>query len=210
MIVAKFRRVIMLNEDNEKMFKLIEEVSNYEDIKISDIPCVDLYMDQVTTFFDEKLKNLKRDKDEKILTKTMINNYAKAKLLLPVKGKKYSKEQMVLLALIYNLKQTLSINDTGLVLSPIIKKLSSTKESHILEEIYNTFLDINRIQMEEFNQWFKNKIELVNKKSLEIESNDEDLVQHILTVLMLTSSANMQKRMAEKIIDDYFKQVKEE
>lgn len=200
----------MLNEDNEKMFKLIEEVSNYEDIKISDIPCVDLYMDQVTTFFDEKLKNLKRDKDEKILTKTMINNYAKAKLLLPVKGKKYSKEQMVLLALIYNLKQTLSINDTGLVLSPIIKKLSSTKESHILEEIYNTFLDINRIQMEEFNQWFKNKIELVNKKSLEIESNDEDLVQHILTVLMLTSSANMQKRMAEKIIDDYFKQVKEE
>ncbi len=200
----------MLNEDNEKMFKLIEEVSNYEDIKISDIPCVDLYMDQVTTFFDEKLKNLKRDTDEKILTKTMINNYAKAKLLLPVKGKKYSKEQMVLLALIYNLKQTLSINDTGLVLSPIIKKLSSSKESHILEEIYNTFLDINRIQMEEFNQWFKNKIELVNKKSLEIESNDEDLVQHILTVLMLTSSANMQKRMAEKIIDDYFKQVKEE
>ena len=200
----------MLNEDNEKMFKLIEEVSNYEDIKISDIPCVDLYMDQVTTFFDEKLKNLKRDTDEKILTKTMINNYAKAKLLLPVKGKKYSKEQMVLLALIYNLKQTLSINDTGLVLSPIIKKLSSSKESHILVEIYNTFLDINRIQMEEFNQWFKNKIELVNKKSLEIESNDEDLVQHILTVLMLTSSANMQKRMAEKIIDDYFKQVKEE
>lgn len=200
----------MLNEDNEKMFKLIEEVSNYEDIKISDIPCVDLYMDQVTTFFDEKLKNLKRDTDEKILTKTMINNYAKAKLLLPVKGKKYSKEQMVLLALIYNLKQTLSINDTGLVLSPIIKKLSFSKESHILEEIYNTFLDINRIQMEEFNQWFKNKIELVNKKSLEIESNDEDLVQHILTVLMLTSSANMQKRMAEKIIDDYFKQVKEE
>jgi len=199
-----------LKEDNEKMFKLIEEVSNYEDIKISDIPCVDLYMDQVTTFFDEKLKNLKRDKDEKILTKTMINNYAKAKLLLPVKGKKYSKEQMVLLALIYNLKQTLSINDTGLVLSPIIKKLSSSKESNILEEIYNTFLDINRIQMEDFNQWFKNKIELVNKKSLEIESNDEDLVQHILTILMLTSSANMQKRMAEKIIDDYFKQVKEE
>lgn len=200
----------MLNEDNEKMFKLIEEVSNYEDIKISDIPCVDLYMDQVTTFFDEKLKNLKRDNDEKILTKTMINNYAKAKLLLPVKGKKYSKEQMVLLALIYNLKQTLSINDTGLVLAPIIKKLSSSKESQTLEEIYNTFLDINKVQMEEFNQWFKNKIELVNKKSLEIESNDEDLVQHILTVLMLTSSANMQKRMAEKIIDDYFKQVKEE
>ncbi|MBL4938380.1 DUF1836 domain-containing protein [Clostridium sp. YIM B02515] len=200
----------MLKEDNEKMFKLIEEVSNYEDIKISDIPCVDLYMDQVTTFFDEKLKNLKRDNDEKILTKTMINNYAKAKLLLPVKGKKYSKDQMVLLALIYNLKQTLSINDTGLVLAPIIKKLSSSKESQILEEIYNTFLDINKVQMEEFNQWFKNKIELVNKKSLEIESNDEDLVQHILTVLMLTSSANMQKRMAEKIIDDYFKQVKEE
>ncbi|ERI93887.1 hypothetical protein HMPREF1982_01339 [Clostridiales bacterium oral taxon 876 str. F0540] len=210
MVVLKFRRVIILKSDNEEIFKLIEEVSNYEDIKISDIPCVDLYMDQVTTFFDEKLKNLKRDKEEKILTKTMINNYAKAKLLLPVKGKKYSKEQMVLLALIYNLKQTLSINDTGLVLSPIIKKLTSSKESEIVEEIYNTFVEINKLQMEEFNQWFKNKIELVNEKSSLIESNDEDLVQHILTVLMLTSSANMQKRMAEKIIDDYFKLVKEE
>lgn len=189
----------------EDLLKLIEEVSNYDEVKLSDIPCIDLYMDQVTTFFDDKLKDLKRDGEDKILTKTMINNYAKAKLLTPVKGKKYSKDQMVLLALIYNLKQTLSINDLGFVLAPITKNLNSSEKSLSLDDIYSSFLDINKLQMEEFNTWFKNKLELVDQKSSDIHAENKDLVQLILTVLMLTSAANAQKRMAEKIIDSFFK-----
>ena len=38
-------------------------------------------MDQVTTFMDEQLEACKRYEDDKILTKTMINNYAKNNLL---------------------------------------------------------------------------------------------------------------------------------
>jgi hypothetical protein len=194
----------------EDLIRLIDEVSNYEDIQLSDIPWVDLYMDQITTFFDEKLKDLKRDSDEKILTKTMINNYAKAKLLLPVKGKKYSKRQMVLMALIYNLKQTLSINDIGLVLSPILNNLEKSDNSTMLDDIYTAFLDINKLQMEEFNTWFKNKYDMINDKAQEIQTVDEDLIQPLLTVLLLISSANAQKRMAEKIIDNFLKIKKEE
>ncbi len=40
-------------------------------------------MDQVTTLFDMKLKSLKRDDDDKIMTKTMVNNYAKTKFSQP-------------------------------------------------------------------------------------------------------------------------------
>lgn len=190
----------------ETLFELIEKVCTVDEIKPSDIPCVDLYMDQVTTFFDDKLQSLKRDEEDKILTKTMINNYAKAKLLFPVKGKKYSKEQIILLSLIYNLKQILSINDISLVLSPIVK--SSSKEetaSFPLEELYSAFLELTKPHVDEFNDWLKNKLELVYENTLNIKDEDKDSIMLILTVLMLINSANLHKRMAEKIIDSFFK-----
>ena len=47
-----------------------------------ELPDFELYMDQVTTFMDERLKNTTRNPGgDKILTKTMINNYAKNNLL---------------------------------------------------------------------------------------------------------------------------------
>ncbi len=52
------------------------------------IPNIDLYMDQVTTFMDSNLQNSKRRSEDKILTKTMINNYAKNNLLPPPVKKK--------------------------------------------------------------------------------------------------------------------------
>jgi hypothetical protein len=193
----------------EDLLRLLYETTNYEEIKLSDIPWVDLYMDQVTTFFDEKLKDFKRDDEDKILTKTMINNYAKAKLLNPVKGKKYSKEQMVLLSLIYNLKQILSINDISFVLSPILKNLDSKGRAVSLEQIYSENLDMNKLQADEFNNWFKEKTDFLSDKLNSSQIENKETLLLILTVLMLINSANSQKRMAEKIIDSYFKPKKE-
>lgn len=198
-----------MDKTKENLLELLKGITEYDEIKLSDIPWVDLYMDQVTTFFDEKLKAFKRDEEDKILTKTMINNYAKAKLITPVKGKKYSKEQMVLLSLIYNLKQTLSINDIGLVLAPILKSISSQDKTLSLECIYNESLFINRSQTEEFDTWFKEKIEFLSDRCSNSDAEDKDLMLVLMSVLMLINSANNQKRMAEKIIDRYLKSKKE-
>jgi hypothetical protein len=198
-----------MDKTKENMLELLKGITEYDEIKLSDIPWVDLYMDQVTTFFDEKLKAFKRDEEDKILTKTMINNYAKAKLITPVKGKKYSKDQMVLLSLIYNLKQTLSINDIGLVLAPILKSISSQDKTLSLECIYNESLFINRAQTEDFDTWFKEKIEFLSDRCSNTDAEDKDLMLVLMSVLMLINSANNQKRMAEKIIDRYFNNKKE-
>ena len=80
-------------------------------IELDEFPELDLYMDQVIQLFENTMSPLKRNEEEKILTKTMINNYAKGKLLFPINNKKYSKEHLILMAFIYNLKGTLSIND---------------------------------------------------------------------------------------------------
>ena len=65
-------------------------------IEIEDIPNIDLYMDQVTTFMDKGLAQYKRNEDDKILTKTMINNYTKAKIFPPPIKKRYSRTHLML------------------------------------------------------------------------------------------------------------------
>ena len=51
---------------------ILESVGRIDYIHPVDIPNIDLYMDQVTTFMEEQLSSTKRYEDDKILTKTII------------------------------------------------------------------------------------------------------------------------------------------
>lgn len=85
-----------MNKDNQEFVNsLLQRLAKLNYIKPGDVPNIDLYMDQVTTFMDEHLSDVKRYEDDKILTKTMINNYTKNDLLPPPVKKKYSKEPVV-------------------------------------------------------------------------------------------------------------------
>ena len=189
----------------EILNQLLKEVIAFNDIALSDIPDIDLYMDQVTTLFEKKLYPLKRTKEDKIMTKTMINNYAKAKIFPPVKSKKYNKEQIILLELIYNLKQNLTLTDIDMVFTPIIE--DSKKEEKALasiENLYDNFLSLKKDQSKAFETQFIQLRKDIHEKSMELDGENKDLNELILMVFMLTSGANAQKRMAEKIIDNFF------
>ena len=69
------------------------------------------FSNKVTTLFEDKYEGTKRNSKDAVLTKTMINNYTKAKVIMPPKNKKYNRQNIIVLSLIYNLKQILSIND---------------------------------------------------------------------------------------------------
>ena len=99
----------MAKNIDEYFEKLIAELEQINHINPKDLPEIELYMDQVTTFMDSKLNSTKRHDDDKILTKTMINNYAKNDLLPPPIKKKYSKEHLLLLVFIYYFKNLLTI-----------------------------------------------------------------------------------------------------
>ena len=109
----------MDNEVKEFLAALQKKLVSIDYIKTEDIPNIGLYMDQVTTFMDEQLEACKRYEDDKILTKTMINNYTKNKLLPPSNKKKYSREHIFLLIMIYYLKSILSISDIQSLLEPL-------------------------------------------------------------------------------------------
>ncbi|MGF7059350.1 DUF1836 domain-containing protein [Brassicibacter mesophilus] len=192
--------------DEKILNQLIEDVSLFDEIGISDIPCIDLYMDQVTTFFDDKLGHLKRDEKDTILTKTMINNYTKDKILMPPKSKKYNKQHMILLVLIYYLKQIISINDIKSLFTPLLKDISSNNDKNIsVEDIYNVFLEIKKSELDTFNKSFEERLSIIKEKLPQVKGNNRDMTELLLLVLALISQANAQKRLAEKIIDNFFK-----
>lgn len=191
----------------EKLNELIEDVIGSKDIKLAEIPCVDLYMDQVTTFFNEKLESLKRNEEDKILTKTMINNYTKGKILMPAKNKKYTEEHMILLTLIYNLKQSISINDINTVFSSFIDMKAPSSISLSLENLYNNFLDIKQVQNAEFEHDIAKDTKFIKDKIREMGEEEGKLIELILMILLLINKANLQKRMAEKLIDNFLKKL---
>ncbi len=83
--------------DSDKILHdLLNSLDSLEGIRPGEIPNIALYMDQVTTFMDAQLASSRRFESDKVLTKTMINNYAKNKLLPPPVKKKYSPEHMML------------------------------------------------------------------------------------------------------------------
>lgn len=181
----------------------IEGLSLNEDLTLSDIPSLDLYMDQVITLFENKLNHLKRNEEDKILTKTMINNYTKAKILIPPNKKKYTKEHIILLILIYYLKQNLSINDISYLLKPVIKSLEGDYIDRLeIDKIYDSFLKIKKVEVDNLTNDLQEKSSLIREHTQNLDK--VDLSQMLVTVLALINEANIKKRLAEKIIDEFF------
>ena len=112
----------MSNEIHEFLKEVLDKLQTMDYVKPESLPNIDLYMDQVTTFMDTQLASTKRHKEDKILTKTMINNYAKNNLLPPPEKKKYSKDHILTLLFIYYFKSILSISDIQSILNPITEK----------------------------------------------------------------------------------------
>lgn len=189
--------------------KILEDlISSLETIDSKDIPNIDLYMDQVTTFMDSHLSYYKRTDDEKILTKTMINNYAKSSLLPSPEKKKYSKDHMIILILIYYLKNVLSITDIEKVMEPISKNYFGNKEGLTIVDIYDyltSHADSFISTAEEDILAKKNLMassELL-KKTASLEDGElrsEELV-NFFTILALTYDITIKKQLIEKLID---------
>ena len=139
----------MTIDTSDLLNSILGSLSRIDYIKPEEVPNIPLYMDQVTTFMDAQLASSKRYPEDKILTKTMINNYAKNDLLPPPLKKKYSKEHLLVLVFIYYFKSILSITDIQALLKPITDTYFSSSENLSLEDIYNVLkTEQNEIEIE--------------------------------------------------------------
>ena len=121
--------------------KLIQESVKQKQLHPEDIPSLDLYMDQVIALMSE---HLGEDGEKEPLTRTMIHNYSKAGVISPIKGKKYSREQILQMLAVYSLKNLLSISQIKRILNGVEQsgagdRLETVKIEMVAEELPEAF-----------------------------------------------------------------------
>ena len=188
-------------DTKEMLHDILREIAALDYIKPDAIPNIDLYMDQVTTFMDEHLANSRRHSEDKILTKTMINNYAKNHLLPSPQKKKYSKEHMLLLIFIYYFKGILSISDIHTLLGPLTDQFFSQEEGLTLKDIYNEVFGLERTQMEHLMQDIVQKFELSQTTFQDAPGDKQEELQFFSFICLLSFDVYMKKQMIERMLD---------
>lgn len=173
------------------------DVLNQSEISCQEIPDLPLYMDQILMMMDTKLEDNKKDDKEKIMTKTMINNYSKAKIIKPIKGKTYSKEQILQILMVYRLKNSLSMQQMKEVMKTMYEQLDLQKEG--FERCYQRMLDFRKQEEELLLPVVKQMVQ----KETEHPIQEEALV----SLLCLSVMQEQLNKVANKIVDDYFHEV---
>lgn len=180
---------------------ILASISRIDYIKPEEIPGIDLYMDQVTTFMENHLSSSKRHPEDKVLTKTMINNYAKNHLLPPPVKKKYSREHILMLTFIYYFKNIMSINDIQVLLGPIAEEFFPGNGSLKLTEVYQEIMDLELEQIEPLIKDVTKKFNKSRSSFSDADKKEQDFLQKFAFICMLSFDVYVKKQVIENLID---------
>lgn len=193
-------------ESGRMLESIFESLDKLEYIKAAEFPNIDLYMDQVLTFMNQKLEWSKRYDDDKIMTKTMINNYAKNHLLPAPEKKKYSKEHLLVLLFIYYFKNILSIGDIQSILGPLTDRYFGEGKKLELERIYEEVFSLEKGQIDQLKLTLTKDYERAGNTFADVPEQDQEFLQLFSFICMLSYDIYMRKQIIEKIIDTMTKQ----
>ena len=194
--------------NKDELYELLQSrYSRRTPIPPSTLPEIDLYMDQVTTFMEDKLKSQRRYPEDKILTKTMINNYTKNRLLPAPTKKKYSQDHLLTLIYTYYLKNILTISDIKTLIHPMIESYwtgSSEDQNLSMKAIYEKILSLEPSTLEYTWEDVHRKVDSVDDLFSEedIPEEDKEYLEKFAFCVLLVFDIYMKKQMLEEIIDD--------
>ena len=192
----------MTIDTQDLLNSIIQSLNRIHHIKPEELPNIDLYMDQVTTFMEQRLRSATRNPNEdKILTKTMINNYAKNDLLPSPNKKKYSREHILLLIFIYYMKGVMSISDIQELFSPLNEKYFGTDKEFNLQDIYNEVCSMEYDQIDSVKKDIIKKFRTSEKTFTEVPEDEREFLQLFSFICLLSYDVYVKKLLIEKIID---------
>lgn len=190
-------------DTNDILNSILQSLDHVDYIRPEEIPNIDLYMDQVTTFMDDHFSATKRYGSDKILTKTMINNYTKNNLLPPSVKKKYSKEHVLLLILIYYFKNILSIKDIETVLKPLREKYFTPDSELKLSDLYKEVCEMEKSRIEPMKSSIREAYEKSQAAFSDMEEGDDrEELKLFAFICSLSFDVYLKKMMIEKIVDE--------
>lgn len=192
-------------EQGNDIPSVIEEVfKRYSDgsyIKASMLPDLDLYVDQITTFLTRHLAKTIRFEDDKIMTKTMINNYTKNHLLPPPDKKKYSRDHILLMIFIYYFKNFLPISDIKNILGPLTDKYFHKDADLNLEAIYTTLFSKEDTFVQEVLENVMKQFHMSADLFPDAPKADQASLREFTFICMLSLDIYLKKQLIEAILD---------
>ncbi|MDE5820343.1 MAG: DUF1836 domain-containing protein [Lachnospiraceae bacterium] len=194
----------MTIDTEDLLNSILESLDRISHIPSEDIPNIDLYMDQVTTFMDKRLRSTTRNpKEDKILTKTMINNYAKNDLLPPPVKKKYTKDHMIMLIFIYYFKGILSINDIQAILGPLAERFFHADGSMNMQSIYDEAFGMEEEHVQALKESIVGDYRIAQGTFADAADEDKEFLQLFSFISLLSYDVYVKKLLVEKMIDGY-------
>ena len=191
----------MANEIHDFLKEALTKLQSIDYVKPESLPNIDLYMDQVTTFMNTQLASTKRHEDDKILTKTMINNYTKNNLLPPPDKKKYSKDHVLTLLFIYYFKSILSISDIQNILTPITDRYFSNSSGLNLQDVYNEVFGLEHEEAQHILKDLAKKYKTSSKTFADVPEDEAELLRTFSFICMLSFDVYTKKLIIEQTID---------
>lgn len=188
-------------DSKDLLNSILQNLSQLKMPHSDQLPNIDLYMDQVTTYMERYLSVSKRYDEDKILTKTMINNYAKNNLLPPPEKKKYSKEHILTLIFIYYFKNLLSISDIQAIINPLTKLYFNEDSPYSFEDIYDGILNLAKSELEDFKEDIIRKFAKSNTSFPDAKKDEEEFLHQFSMICMLSVDIYLKKQIVEQMID---------
>ena len=179
--------------DAQKLRALMVQAVDDADLVSAEIPSIDLYLEQILQLVSDK-GNEGSSTADRTLTKNMINNYSKDGLITPVKGKKYTKEQIVQMLVVYSLKNTLSIEEIGRVMQSIYG--SPEYSGQKLIGAYDKAMGIKQSQKHRCP-------EIVQQILAEENLNSQDGEDYFAALLAVASLSVYFRNIAKAMLEEY-------
>jgi Domain of unknown function (DUF1836). len=182
----------------------IEEYVTKGNIKVSEFPDMEIYMDQAETFLNRELGIYKKTEKDKVITKTMIGNYVKHSMLPRPVNKKYSKDHLILLMFIFYLKGTFQMEEIEEIVKPLIENYNSEFDDKIdLAELYDGILEVQSSERDLLAESINRMIEDSKYRLRETALSDDDMLELFMLIVNLSMKADAQKFLAHKLLQEY-------
>ncbi|MBR3042845.1 MAG: DUF1836 domain-containing protein [Eubacterium sp.] len=185
-----------MENDIKEFKKFIRDMVKLDFVVPDDIPDIEMYMEQLTSFMDEQLGGNLRNKEDKVLTKNMINNYTKNGLLPPPDKKKYNQNHLILLIYIYYMKNVISIEDIRKLMKPL---LDGSMYSDRLYEVYEKTFEMEKPEYFNIVSSTVKAAQITDKK---IPKDEDEYLNKMLFIFLLGYDVYSKKRLIEKLIDE--------
>ena len=192
-----------MSKNRQLLIKMLRKLKSMDHIRPESIPNIPIYMDQLTTFMDDQLATAKRYPEDKILTKTMINNYTKNGLLPPPEKKKYSKKHILLLSYIYYFKNMLTFRDISVLFQAMSGEGSGAAGQLSMEEIYQQVFSMQAKQARKLTKDIIEKFYDSQKTFQDLDSvSYRDDLQLFSFICELGFDVYIKKTLMEYLIDE--------